>query len=90
MRALTVGLLLASLAGAAGAATKEQRDLQGMSVFGNRELPKALYILPWQGAEPGGGAPTPHSSLFDRELGPLDPEVFRREVQYYDALRRGH
>lgn len=90
MRPLVIGLLLAGLTGAAGAVNEEQRDLQGMSVFGNRELPKALYILPWQSAEPGGAVPTPHSSLFDRELGPLDPEVFRREVEYYDALRRGH
>lgn len=67
--------------------TEEERQLHGMDVIGNRELPKALYIVPWQSAELGEAMPSPASGLFNEGLGPLDPEVFRRELDYYQAMQ---
>lgn len=66
---------------------QEQRELSGMAVIGNRELPKALYIVPWKSAELGEATPGPSSGMFNEALGPLDPEVFRRELDYYDAVQ---
>jgi len=65
----------------------DQRQLQGMDVIGNRELPKALYIVPWQSAELGESIPSPFSGVFGEGLNPLDPEVFRRELDYYQAMQ---
>lgn len=65
----------------------DQRQLQGMDVIGNRELPKALYIVPWQSAELGESTPSPFSGVFGEGLNPLDPEVFRRELDYYQAMQ---
>ncbi len=72
---------------AALAKSAEERQLQGMAVIGNQELPKSLYIVPWKRAALGEAAPSPTSSLFAEGLAPLDPEVFRRELKYHDALQ---
>jgi hypothetical protein len=87
-RIIVTALLLAAAATATAAPeSKEQRQLQGMDVIGNRELPKALYIVPWQSAEMGESSPSAASGLFNEELGPLDPEVFRRELDYHQAMQ---
>ena len=88
-RAGTLAVALFLLNGATAAATEstDERELQGMDVIGNRELPKALYIVPWQSAELGEATPSPASGLFNEGIGPLDPEVFRRELDYYHAMQ---
>jgi hypothetical protein len=87
---LTGSIIIATLLSATAAAAPdadERRQLQGMDVIGNRELPKALYIVPWQSAELGESVPSPESGLFNEGLGPLDPDVFRRELDYYQAMQ---
>lgn len=64
----------------------EERDLDGMAVIGSQELPKALYIVPWQGAEIGEAAPSSSHGLSDDPLRPLDRGVFERELHYHDTL----
>lgn len=86
--AIGVALLLATAATTAAPEPAEQRSLQGMDVIGNRELPKALYIVPWQSAELGESLPSPSSGLFNEGLGGLDPEVFRRELDYHQAMQQ--
>ncbi|MCC7259305.1 MAG: hypothetical protein IT486_13145 [Gammaproteobacteria bacterium] len=61
-------------------------DLDPTSIRGNQELPKVLYIVPWKEpalAEPGG---RPLGSLVDEALSPVDREVFRRQMAYFDQL----
>lgn len=58
-------------------------------VTGNRELPKVLYIVPWKKAELGDLPAQPFNTLLDEALTPLDRDVFRREVTYYDAVSAG-
>ena len=55
-------------------------------ITGNQELPKVLYIVPWQKAEPGDLTGRPVNSLLDDVLAPLDREEFIRQVNYYDDL----
>jgi hypothetical protein len=86
--ALSAAAALLAVTSQAPAATDEdERDLQGMAVIGNRELPKTLYIVPWKSADLGEGTPTPASGMFSQGLAPLDPEVFRRELDYHDAVQ---
>ena len=80
-------LLAAALAGvtllAHGA---DKLDMDGTTVIGNRELPKALHIVPWKAADSGDLAGRPLNSLVDQTLEPLDRDVFLREIEYYEAV----
>lgn len=76
-------LLLACACHAQGA---EQLDLQGTTITGNQELPKALHIVPWKSAEAGDLAGRPLNSLVDEALAPIDRDVFLRELEYYEAV----
>jgi hypothetical protein len=78
------GLLMLATAQLAGAT--EQLDLQGTTITGNRELPKALHIVPWKAAEAGELAGRPLNSLVDELLEPIDRDVFLKELEYYEAV----
>ncbi len=81
-------LVSAILLGAASVARvygEEPAALDGMAVYGNRELPKALFIVPWKAPIPGNLDAKPLASLLDEVLAPVDREVFEREVDYYYA-----
>lgn len=57
----------------------------GTTVVGEREAPIGLYIMPWRQSQAEGGLDRP-ARLLDEQLMPLDPEVFRRQVEYHRAL----
>jgi hypothetical protein len=62
-------------------------DLDTTTVTGNQELPKVMYIVPWKKSDIGDLAGKPMNSLLDEVLAPVDRDVFRREVRYYDAVK---
>ena len=82
---LVVTLLLS-----APALAEQEKELDGMAVFGNSELPKALFIVPWKDPEAGLAPDRPVNSLIDEALQPVDPDVFRRKLQYYDTVHKTH
>ena len=55
-------------------------------ITGNQELPKVMYIVPWQKADPGDLMGRPVNTLLDEVLAPLDREEFTRQVDYYGDL----
>lgn len=57
----------------------------GTTVVGEREAPIGLYIMPWRQSSAEAGLDRP-ARLLDEALMPLDPEVFRRQVEYHRAL----
>lgn len=61
---------------------KEVKELSGISIIGNKETPKSLYIVPWKSSEVGVESGL-NSSLLDPRLQPLDKEVFSRELEFY-------
>jgi hypothetical protein len=61
----------------------EVKELSGISIIGNEEAPKSLYIVPWQNSEVGV-ATSLQSGLFDDSLRPLQREEFARELNYYE------
>lgn len=89
MRRNIVFAVLVWLLPAAAAAQTGQGDggepkaLSGMSVLGNNETPKALYIVPWKSSELGAGADLT-AGLLDDAVAPVDKEVFLRQLQFYD------
>jgi hypothetical protein len=87
-RCLAVSLLLAQGAATAASAAGQQLNMDGMSVIGNRELPKALFIVPWKDPEAGLTPERPVNSLIDEALQPVDPDVFRRKLDYFDTVHK--
>ena len=61
-------------------------DLEGTTITGSQELPKALHIVPWKSSEAGDLAGRPLNSLVDEILAPIDRDVFLRELEYYEAV----
>lgn len=64
----------------------DQLDLDGATIIGSQELPKALHIVPWKSAEAGDLAGRSLNSLVDEILAPIDRDVFLRELEYYEAV----
>jgi hypothetical protein len=67
-------------------AVLDELDLRRTEITGNQELPKVLYIVPWQKSDPGSLLGRPANTLLDEVLAPLDREEFIRQVVYYDDL----
>jgi len=61
-------------------------ELDPTAITGNRELPKVMVIVPWKRAELGDLTGRPANSLLNEVLEPVDREVFRRELRYFEAL----
>ncbi len=61
-------------------------ELGRTEITGNQELPKVLYIVPWQKSDPGDLMGKPVNTLLDEVLAPIDREEFIRQVDYYDDL----
>ena len=61
----------------------EVKELSGISIIGNKEAPKSLYIVPWQNSEVGV-ATSLNSGLLDNSMRPIDKDVFLRELDFYE------
>lgn len=59
---------------------------QGMTVFGQSELPKVLYIVPWKRKELPEIEVPQTVSLVNDVLTPIDPAIFERQVHYYELM----
>jgi hypothetical protein len=46
-----------------------------------------MYVVPWKKPDLGDFGGRPAKSLLDELLQPLDRDVFKRQVRYYDALQ---
>lgn len=73
----------------AGAWAAEAIDMEGTTIRGATELPKVLYIVPWKKADLGDVSIQPGDDVFNEELVPLDRDIFRRQVLFYDQLQNG-
>ena len=69
-----------------GVQVMDRLELGRTEITGNQELPKVLYIVPWQKSDPGELMGKPVNTLMDDVLAPLDREEFIRQVEYYNDL----
>lgn len=62
---------------------KEQaaKEMSGMSIVGNDEAPKSLYIVPWKSSEIG--VETSLNTLLNEGDEPVDRDVFKRQLEFY-------
>ena len=69
-----------------GSTVMDSMELGRTEITGNQELPKVMYIVPWQKSDPGDLMGKPVNSLLDEVLAPVDREEFIRQIGYYDDL----
>ncbi|NNF39796.1 MAG: hypothetical protein HKN64_00360 [Woeseiaceae bacterium] len=69
-----------------GSEVMDSIELGRTEITGNQELPKVLYIVPWQKSDPGDLMGRPVNSLLDEVLAPIDREEFVRQVDYYGEI----
>lgn len=65
--------------------TSEAKQLSGMSIVGNDEAPKSLYIVPWKSSEIG--VETSLHMMLNENDGPVDRDVFMRQLDFYNVSR---
>jgi hypothetical protein len=85
-RRLTLGLWLIMLTPLAAVAENDgsaPKELSGMSIVGNDEAPKSLYIVPWKSSEIGGE--TSLNMMLGEGDVPVDRDVFMRQLDFYDV-----
>lgn len=88
---ITVILLLGSLSLEVSAkdetkakAKDEAKELSGISIVGNKEAPKSLFIVPWKSSELGVETSLT-SKLLDEKMKVVDKDVFERELDFYSS-----
>lgn len=59
------------------------KELSGISIIGNKEAPKSLYIVPWKNSQVGVETSL-NSGLLDDSNKLIDKEVFMRELEFYE------
>jgi len=69
-----------------GGQVMDSLELGRAEITGNQELPKVLYIVPWQNPDSGDLLDRPLNSLLDEILAPVDRDEFLRQVDYYGDL----
>ena len=61
----------------------QAKELSGMSIVGNDEAPKSLYIVPWKSSELGGE--TRLDMMLNENDVPVDRDVFKRRLEFYQV-----
>jgi hypothetical protein len=64
----------------------DAKELSGISIVGNDEAPKSLYIVPWKSSELG--AATNMGMALDESAAPVDRDVFKRQLDFYEVSNR--
>jgi hypothetical protein len=65
----------------------DAKMISGMSIVGNDEAPKALYIVPWKSSEIG--VETSLGMMLNESDVPVDREVFMRQMDFYEVSTAG-
>lgn len=88
---VSVFLVLATVSDMSVAADKKGKkeeviEIGGMSIIGNRELPKSLYIVPWKDSDIDSETDLSRD-LLNENVGVVDQEEFARQLNYYDLSK---
>jgi hypothetical protein len=86
-RKLVITLCLALMPAFSAMAQEQEADqpkeLSGMSIVGNDEAPKSLYIVPWKSSEIG--VETSLKRMLNEGDVPVDRDVFMRQLAFYEV-----
>jgi len=73
------------------AASERKRDnvepklVSGISIVGNDETPKTLYLVPWRDSDDQDGMNVDPGN-FEEELQPINKDDFVRELRFYENI----
>jgi hypothetical protein len=83
-------LLVVLLTGVIATATAQEavRSLPGITVIGDKELPKVLYIVPWKEAADPGAMTPPLLAPGEAVPAPVNREEFLRMLRYQKFVTR--
>jgi len=59
----------------------DAKEMSGMSIVGNEDAPKSLYIVPWKSSDIG--AETGLNTMLNEGDRPVDRDVFKRQIEFY-------
>jgi hypothetical protein len=75
----------AAMGGEKGKVPSKAKELSGMSIVGNDEAPKSLYIVPWKSSELG--VKTSLHMMLSEDASPVDRDVFMRQLAFYEVSK---
>lgn len=62
-----------------------EETVLGMNVSGNKEAPNILYIIPWKDST-YDATPPEVTRLMDEIYSTVDPDVYEKEVLFFEQL----
>jgi hypothetical protein len=74
--------------GADDSRSGEIKEFTGISITGDKEAPKSLYIVPWQDSDHKQNT-TLSSDLADSSMQAVDRESFRQQLRLYELGKTG-
>jgi hypothetical protein len=76
-------VLSALMLAGTGAFAEDRLKLDEANIQGASELPKVLYIVPWKKADVKN-APVELNRMVDEIISPVDRQVLKRQIQFYE------
>lgn len=64
------------------------KQIEGISIVGNKEAPKSLYIVPWHKAEHKQNTSL-STNLVDNEMHAIDHDSFMQQLRLYELSKSG-
>lgn len=78
---------VATMAVASASYAEEARQVDGVSIIGNNELPQSIIIVPWKRDKVDSTPNLPQQSLLDERFPRVDRKALVRSVQFYQSLQ---
>ncbi len=63
----------------------QPKELSGMSIIGDDETPKSLFIVPWKSSEIASDSGM--DMMLTEDAVPVDRDVFMRQLSFYEISR---
>ncbi|MFQ5469696.1 MAG: hypothetical protein ACE5EH_05240 [Gammaproteobacteria bacterium] len=79
---LIFALIIGAVLWMSAATAEERLDLEGAKIYGSRELPKVLYVMPWQAASVGNDIKQSFPRHVHTDLSLLNREKFQRLLEF--------
>ena len=80
--------LIALVAVSGAIAADDIKQIEGISIVGNKETPKSLYIVPWHKAEHKQNTSL-STNLVDNEMNAVDHDAFMQQLRLYELSKSG-
>ena len=64
----------------------QERDLEGISIIGNREQPMSMIIVPWKTPELGEQLELPQDTVMKDVLAPISKQLLLKEIEIYNVV----